>query len=164
MTLAQFPRVLRSVVAAVHEEHWRTRGPGEMFALVEQMHHLADLEEEGFALRIARLLTEDAPALPNFRGDVIARERNYIEQPLLPALERFTAARNANLARFETLSDAEWERAGTQEGVGTVDVRGVRRMMLVHDASHVTELVELLRSLHIEAPVDLLVLVLSAES
>ena len=151
-SLAHFPEILRSIVSSVPEEHWRTRGPRDAFALVEHAHHLADLEEEGYALRIARLLGEDAPTLPDFRGDVIARERNYLDQPLLPALERFTAARQATLARFETLTTEEWSRSGTQEGVGPVDVRGVQRMMQAHDASHVAELVELLDSLGVAIP------------
>lgn len=151
-SLAHFPEILRSIVSSVPEDQWRTRGPRDAFALVEHAHHLADLEEEGYALRITRLLGEDAPMLPDFRGDLIARERNYLEQPLLPALERFTAARHANLARFETLTTEEWTRSGTQEGVGVVDVRGVRRMMQVHDASHAAELVELLDSLHVAIP------------
>jgi hypothetical protein len=154
-TLAQFPEILRAVVAAVPEEQWRTRGPDDFFALVEHTHHLADLEEEGYARRIERLLGEDAPMLPDFRGDVIAQERHYIDQPLLPALERFCATREANVARFATLTDEEWTRSGTQEGAGTIDVRRVHDMMLEHDAEHAEQLIELLASLGIAAPASL---------
>ena len=117
-TLARFPEILRAVVAAVPEEQWRTRGPNDFFALVEHAHHLADLEEEGYARRIERLLREDRPSLPDFAGDVIAQERRYIDQPLLPALERFCATRDANVARFATLTEEEWTRSGTQEILG----------------------------------------------
>lgn len=155
-TLARFPEILRAVVAAVPEEQWRTRGPNDFFALVEHAHHLADLEEEGYARRIERLLREDRPSLPDFAGDVIAQERRYIDQPLLPALERFCATRDANVARFAALTEEEWTRSGTQEGAGPVDVRRVHDMMLEHDAEHAVQMIDLLSSLGIEAPAALI--------
>jgi len=45
------------------------------FSPVEQVWHLADLEREGFSVRIRRLRDEQAPRLPDFDGDRIARER-----------------------------------------------------------------------------------------
>ena len=113
-----------------------------------------------FTVRLARRVgvhghvyaTEISPEMLRLVDARVSREQLPNVQLKLSTA---TAARNANLARFETLSDADWQRSGTQEGVGPVDVRGVRRMMLVHDASHVTELVELLRSLHIDAPGEL---------
>jgi hypothetical protein len=118
----------------------RTRDSAGNFALVEQVWHLADLEEEGYTVRITRILGETNPSLPDFRGDVVARERRYIEQALAPALQRFESARAANIARLSALTDEQWRRAGTQEGAGEVTLARVAEMMTEHDASHTEEL------------------------
>ena len=121
------------------------RGTEGGFALIEQAWHLADLEVEGYGMRIARMIEEDNPALPDFRGDVIARERNYIELELEPALERFAKARRENIARLESAKDLR--RAGEQEGVGRVTLARVAEMMAEHDAGHAAELHALLEEL-----------------
>jgi hypothetical protein len=69
------PALLREVAAALDETARRRRPAGGGFAIVEHAWHLADLEREGYGARISRLLAETAPALPDFDGDRIARER-----------------------------------------------------------------------------------------
>src|SRR5262245_50124005 len=99
------------------------RGGG--FSLVEQAWHLADLEREGFGVRIARLLAEPDPLLPDFDGARIARERDYRARPLEEGLRAFAAARAGNLARLRAVPAAAWARAGTQEGVGRVTLADI---------------------------------------
>src|SRR5215470_18537686 len=52
---------------------------------VEQCWHLADLEREGYAVRIRRLLAETNPMLPDFDGTQVARERDYRSRPISTA-------------------------------------------------------------------------------
>jgi hypothetical protein len=115
-------------------------GPDGLFAPVEQCWHLADLEREGYGARIGRLLAEDAPALPDFDGARLARERAYRTLSLAEGLRAFAAARRANLAALDALSDAQWSRPGTQEGVGPVMLCDVPAMMAEHDAAHRDEI------------------------
>lgn len=140
--LRAFPDQLRALIASAPPERLRVRGSDGTFALVEQAWHLADLEVEGYGVRIRRLMEEEHPALPDFQGDVVARERNYIALELEPALQRFAEARRANVALLETITD--WERSGEQEGVGRVTLRRVAEMMAEHDAGHAAELHALL--------------------
>lgn len=143
--LAAFPGEVRVMVARLPEAMLRVRGAGETFSFVEQAWHLADLEVEGYGERIERLLRDENPQLPDFRGDVVAAARRYNELPLEPALEKFAAARAANVARLRALSDAEWQRAGEQEGAGRVTLRRVAEMMREHDAGHRAEMESFLR-------------------
>lgn len=143
--LRAFPRQLRELIASAPPELLRVRGNDGGFALIEQAWHLADLEVEGYGLRIARMIEEDNPELPDFRGDAIARERNYIGLELEPALERFAKARRENIARLESAKDLQ--RTGEQEGVGRVTLARVAEMMAEHDAGHAAELHALLREL-----------------
>jgi hypothetical protein len=142
-----FAETVRAIVGRVPEAMQRTRDSVVGFALVEQIWHLADLEQEGFAVRIDRILRESHPLLADFPGGKLARERRYIEQPLLPALQRFEEARAANVARLTAVTSDEWLRSGEQEGVGEVTLGRVAEMMMEHDASHAAELRDLLAEL-----------------
>jgi hypothetical protein len=119
-------------------------------ALVENAWHLADLEVEGYGLRLRRLLEEPSPALPDFQGDVIARERDYLHLPLAPALERFERARAENVALINAATEEDRQRTGQQEGVGTVTFERVIAMMAEHDASHAEEIAGLRSELGID--------------
>ena len=112
------------------------------FSAVEQCWHLADLERDGYAVRIRRLLNEVEPALPDFDGERVAQERNYKSLSLEDGLEAFRRARAENLAALRTLSASEWERRGTQEGVGRVGLCDIPLMMAEHDAAHRAEIEE----------------------
>lgn len=135
-SMTAMPDFLAQRFGALSAEEAARPGPGGTFAPVEQCWHLADLEREGYGLRIRRLLDEDAPALPDFDGARVAEERRYRTLSLAEGLRAFAEARSANLAALEALTDAQWSRAGTQEGVGAVMLCDVPVMMAEHDAAH----------------------------
>jgi DinB superfamily len=110
------------------------------FSPVEQCWHLADLERDGYSVRIRRLLNEDEPALPDFDGERVARERDYKSLSLTEGLAAFRQARAENVAALRRLSESEWERRGTQEGVGRIGLCDVPAMMAEHDAAHRKEI------------------------
>src|SRR5262249_45115194 len=118
--LASMPAYLEEAVRALPGDRSLIRGPDECFCLVEQAWHLADLEREGYAPRIRRLLEETQPQLPDFDGSRIARERDYRSLSLAEGLARFAAARAANLAALRLVPEAAWQRGGVQEGIGAV--------------------------------------------
>ena len=70
---AQLMRSLATMPAYLYEQFHRLDaasaclpGAGGQFSPVEQVWHLADLEREGFAVRIRRLREEDNPRLADF--------------------------------------------------------------------------------------------------
>ena len=144
--LREFAAILGQVVEAVPEGSWTVRAADGRFALVEHVHHLADLEEE-FGTRLRRIRAEENPFLPDFAGDVIASERAYLRQPLRPALARFVRERERTIATLQEIGDDEWGRAATQEHVGAVTLRGVAESIAVHDLAHANDLVVLCREL-----------------
>jgi hypothetical protein len=83
--------------------------------------------------------------LSDFDGGRVARERDYRRRPLAEGLAAFAAGRRANVAALQSLTPAEWTRAGTQEGVGPVTLRDVPFIMAEHDAGHRAEIEALLR-------------------
>jgi mannose-6-phosphate isomerase-like protein (cupin superfamily) len=115
-------------------------GPDGAFSPVEHCWHLADLEREGYGVRIERLLRETEPVLPDFDGARLAEERHYRAKTLADGVRAFGAARRANLAALRGLAPADWTRRGSQEGVGQVRLSDVPRMMADHDQAHRVEI------------------------
>jgi hypothetical protein len=114
----------------------------DSFSPVEQCWHLADLECHGYAVRIRRLLNEVEPELPDFDGARVAQERNYKSLSLADGLQAFRRARADNLAALRRVTASEWERRGTQEGVGPMGLCDIPVMMAEHDAVHRAEIDE----------------------
>ena len=139
-SLAATPRFLHESFDGLSLEASRLRGPKGTFSPVEQIWHLADLEQEGFGLRIQRLQAESNPSLPDFDGARIARERSYQSLSLSAGLAAFETFRRANIARLESLTEEAWSRSGTQEGVGPVALCDIPVFMQQHDQAHITEI------------------------
>jgi hypothetical protein len=124
-----------------------TPGPDGAFSFLEHVWHLADLEAEGFSVRIARILAEDDPSLPDFEGARVARERRYGTLPLDEGLARFAASRRANLERLARVDAAGWQRRGEQEGAGRIVLADLPSRMIAHDRAHARELADLLEAI-----------------
>ena len=60
LALQEMPDFLERALGGLSDERALQRGAGGTFAPVEQAWHLADLERDGYALRIRRLLAEMA--------------------------------------------------------------------------------------------------------
>jgi hypothetical protein len=140
--LAAMPRFLEESFAALTPAEAAERLADGEFAPVEQVWHLADLEREGYAVRIRRLLEEDTPQLADFDGRRIAADRNYRSLDLREGLAAFRAARLVNVALLREVPTAAWARAGTLEGVGRFALFDLPASMEAHDASHRAEIEE----------------------
>ncbi len=134
------PEDLSALFASLSAAEARQRRAGQAFSPVEQVWHLADLEHEGFGRRIERLRHETEPQLADFDGDAIAAERDYRRRSIRAGLAAFAAARAENLARLAEIAPAEWERSGTQDGVGVVALCDMPVFMSQHDAAHRAEI------------------------
>jgi hypothetical protein len=138
--LATMPRHLGELFGGLSGEHALQPGPAGLFSPVEQVWHLADLEREGFGVRIDRLLQEQEPQLPDFDGTAIALARNYRALSLADGLRAFEDARRDNLAKLQCVPDSAWQRSGTQEGVGNVALCDMPHFLQQHDAAHREEI------------------------
>jgi hypothetical protein len=138
--LEGMPALLRATLGWLTPAQATLPGPGGSFSPVEQAWHLADLERDGYALRIRRLLEEERPHLADFDGARIARERRYRSLSLTDGIEAFAKARRENVAALRRIAGDTWNRAGTQDGVGAVSLCDVPAMMAEHDAGHRREI------------------------
>jgi hypothetical protein len=138
--LAAMPRYLGERFAGLAERPAAQPGPGDLFSPVEQVWHLADLEREGFGVRIDRLLNEQEPELPDFDGTAVAQARNYRALSLADGLRAFEDARRDNLAKLQRVPASAWHRSGTQEGMGKVSLCDMPTFLQQHDAAHRDEI------------------------
>jgi hypothetical protein len=137
--LLEMPNRLRICAGELPHDRWaRPPAPGH-YSLLEHACHLRDLEEEGYTLRIRRMIREDSPVLPDFDGKAVAAARNYPGQEFEAALRAFEEARRRNLELLDALPDALLERSGWFDD-GSITLRQLAGLMLEHDTSHRTEL------------------------
>jgi DinB superfamily len=141
--LEETPGHVRQLVAEMALQDLKWKPSVNEFSVVEQVCHLRDLEREGYSARIKKLLTEKEPALPDFDGSRIARERDYNSQDFESAFEEFALARAENVRVMKTLSLDQLNRSGVLEGVGAITLGKLFWLMREHDQSHREELSDL---------------------
>lgn len=138
--LARMPEFLEARFSSLTAELARKPANDGGFSPIEQVWHLADLEREGFGVRITRLQREQEPHLPDFDGDAIAKQRDYRSLSMNKGLLAFASARWQNLSALRDLASGAWMRRGTQEGVGPVTLCDLPGFMLQHDRAHQSEI------------------------
>jgi hypothetical protein len=151
LTLESTPALLAKAAADLPEDRVRQRGAMGGFSFVEHVWHLADLEREGYGVRIRRLLSEDEPLLSNFDGERVANERLYQRRDLADGLLAFASARMRNLQLLRDVPNGDWTRTAEQEGIGAVALGDIPRMMVEHDREHEQEIAGLIRELRFGA-------------
>jgi DinB family protein len=139
--LAAMPERVRALVEGICETELSRKPAPDVFSLRENVLHLRDIDVEGYEKRIARMLAEENPFLPDVDGGKLAEERDYNNQPLLPALEAFAQSRARSIDR---LAGADLERVGEMEGVGAVTVARLLQLWAAHDAGHLADIKALL--------------------
>ena len=144
--LEAMPDFLVGAFADMPQSDLTTSGSNESFCPVEHVWHLADLEQQGFAIRIRRLQAGGNPQLPDFDGGSVARKGNYKARSFDEGIASFRAARSDNIAAFRSLALADWLNAGEQDGVGSVSLCDIPAMMAEHDDIHRMEIADWLSS------------------
>ena len=117
------------------------------FSALESICHLRDIEIEGYAERIGRILKEDNPSLADIDGARLAVERDYNNADGEAALAAFSAARRKNVELLRDLSPEQVAREGTLQGVGVISLEQLIEMMLEHDEGHLAEMTMIARRL-----------------
>jgi hypothetical protein len=150
--LAAMPRLLHACADRLPRAEWTRQPSPGLFSLVEHCCHLRDLEEEGYTLRLRRMLREDGPVLDDFDGAAVASRRAYPGQDLTLAVQAFAEARGRNLLLLAGLDAPALARAARFGETGTITILRLAELMAEHDASHRGELEDLFRSLGVPAP------------
>ena len=141
--LEETPESIRQLTIELARTELKWKPSLNEFSALEQVCHLRDLEREGYAERITKLLTENQPSLPDFDGGRIASERDYNSQDFDAAFQDFARARAENVRLMKTLSPEQLNRSGVLDGVGAITLKKLFLLMRDHDRSHLQELSDL---------------------
>ena len=144
--LGAMPAKVKDLATRAGERTWRARPASGAFSLLEHVCHLRDIDNDGYRVRLQRMLTEVRPSLPDIDGEQLAKERDYKSQDLSAALAAFTATRLEIVARLAKLTPEERQRSGLMAGTREITIEGLTEAMLAHDSEHLDQLAELVSS------------------
>ena len=127
-------RALRAILDGATEAELDRPAPDGGWPARQVAHHVADSETHSF-VRLRRLVAEDGPAIEGYDEELYAR-RNHYERPIASALAVVDAVRASSLELLESLTDQEWERAGSHSESGRYSVDDWLRIYARHPLDH----------------------------
>jgi hypothetical protein len=140
MFLRQTPEKVRLLTAGVSAPDLCVKNSEREFSMLEHVCHLRDIEVDGYAARVKRILREDGPLLPDIDGSRLASERDYNSHNLALALQAFSQARALNIETLLNVREDQLGRKGNLEGVGTISLWQLLNLQREHDEEHLREL------------------------
>ncbi len=136
--LRALPDQVQDLLRGLSDDQLRRRPAPNEWSLLELVCHLRDSAEiEG--LRVRRMVEEDEPSIEPYDQEALARERNYQGDDPRRALTALRAFWGGLAYQLESLSDQEWERAGTHPEIGTVTVRSRAERAADHAREHLAQ-------------------------
>jgi hypothetical protein len=132
-----YAEVARALEGITEAELDARPGPGTWSAR-EIVHHLADSEMTS-AIRLRRLVAEDAPVIVGYDQEEFAR-RLYYDRPIEASLEAFRWARAATVGILERLTEPEWQRRGTHSESGPYSLERWLEIYAQHAHGHADQI------------------------
>lgn len=139
--IARYKRGYQLILDAIEgmsEAEWDAReAPGE-WSPREIIHHLADSEMNS-AIRIRKLIIEDAPILQGYDQEEYARRLHY-DRPIENSLLALQAARATTAELLDRMTDADWQSAGTHTESGPYTAYDWLRNYAEHCEQHADQI------------------------
>lgn len=134
--LAQVPPAVASAVQrAAHQAQ-----PAGEWSLRTLLIHLLAVDTEIWGARLRLMVQQPNPQWLWTEPDLAAWEKRFAALTEDELCAAFTRARSAIVDQLKALDAAGWERTGTHAVFGQLDVAGLCRRTLEHDAEHLTEM------------------------
>lgn len=130
--------VLKSLESFPENELSARPLPGRWSAR-EIVQHLADSEMNS-AIRLRKLLTEEAPQIQAYDQDAYAATLRYNERDHAPALEAFRGARTTTAQLLKAMTEEDWKREGTHSESGRYTAEDWLRIYAAHAHGHAEQI------------------------
>ncbi|HUG14122.1 MAG TPA: DinB family protein [Thermomicrobiales bacterium] len=131
-------RVVSDALDGVTEAELEAReAPGE-WSPRQVVHHLADSEMTS-AIRLRRMLVEDAPLIKGYDQEEFAARLHY-DRPIHASLAAFKAARETTSEIMVRMTDADWQRGGSHTESGHYTALGWLEIYAVHAHEHADQI------------------------
>ena len=139
-TLAATPETLTGLLRGINEAQARSaKGGDEGWSVIEVLCHLRDADQIGL-YRMQAMRDQDNPLIVGWDQDALARERNYAEADLAPALADFIRFRSAYVAALKALTPEQWERPGHNTAIGDLTIVAHAIHRTYHDSIHCAQI------------------------
>jgi hypothetical protein len=132
------PDVVEQAVAGLSDAELDRAAADGGWTARQVVHHLADSEMTS-AIRLRRLIAEEAPAIAGYDEELLGR-RLYYDRPIGPSLAALRAARGSTAAILERLEEGEWLRAGTHSESGAYSVETWLEIYASHAHDHAAQI------------------------
>ena len=137
--LRQLPDLIEEALHGLSDDELRRQPSPDEWSALEVCCHLRDYAEiEG--QRVRRLVEEDEPALEAWDEQELAAERNYPEDDHRRVRTALRAFWGGLAYQLESLTDEQWERAGTLLDIGPITVRSRAERQVAHARAHLEQL------------------------
>ena len=132
---AGFPARL-AAAAKARVAVWQPFPEGD-WSPIDTVRHLIAVEQEVHRARLTQVAREEAP---HWVWTEPGPAPGFDDASLLEVLTVFARRRARTVATVRALDEAGWERYGTHETYGRLDVAGLLRLAIDHDAEHLASL------------------------
>ncbi len=143
--------VLLDALRGITDAELDWRPAPEAWSARDVVHHLEDAELTG-AVRLRRLLTEAAPAIPAFDEVVYRARLGYAARGIDAALDAIRGAHATTAEILDRLVPADWARAGTHSEAGPYSVERWLAFHAAHTHEHAAQIRDLRRGRHGASP------------
>jgi len=130
---------VRRLASGLDEQSLSKRVIAEKWSLKELVCHLGRVQQV-FQGRLEAMLREDNPAIVPYEPDGDAEFEKAAARPAGESLAAFLDDRQRLAARLESLSPAEWHRAGRHPEFPHYDVHFQVEYMAHHEAHHIYQM------------------------
>jgi DinB superfamily len=132
-------RVFAEALEGITDGELDARPGPEEWTAREVVHHMADSEMTS-AIRLRRLIAEDAPTIQGYDQEEFAQRLFYGERPIEASVEAVDAARRTTAEILDRLDEGQWARAGTHTESGPYDVEAWLDIYAAHAHDHADQI------------------------
>ncbi|MCY3831465.1 MAG: DinB family protein [Chloroflexi bacterium] len=115
------------------------------WSIVEIVCRLRDFDEI-FQARALMMLKQEGAQLPAYDHEAMVVERGYQSESLSDAYDALASSRHRFAAFFESLTSAQWARAGLHPERGPFSMTDALMQVCAHDLDHLEQITRVLRN------------------
>jgi hypothetical protein len=137
--LSATPAVMNGLTRELDSAAWSYKASPDDWTLTELVCHLRDTEREVHHTQIKLFKEQSEPFIPRPDTSVWARQRDYLHESGVVALQEFNHARRETLELLKNVSADEWNRKARHAIFGPTNFLEVARFIADHDRMHIQQ-------------------------
>jgi len=137
--IRSLPKQLETVVSNLSDEQLTTPMPGGEWTIAQNVHHMADSHMNSY-IRLKLILTEDYPTLKPYDQETWAKLADGANTVLENSLLVLQGLHRRWVTLFESLTEADWQRAGMHPEIGEVTAEDILQIYADHGEAHLDQI------------------------